>query len=72
MLKKKRNHSVQEIVCNEKVEIRVNNRIKTNVKIQCYKTDLFIYVKKKSKITIIEVGITSQDNLQTVGTENMS
>ncbi|KAL6120289.1 hypothetical protein NUSPORA_03000 [Nucleospora cyclopteri] len=72
MLKKKRNYSVQEIACNEKVEIWVNNRIKTNVKIQCYKIDLFIYVKKRNKITLIEVGITSQDNLQTVGTENMS
>ncbi|KAL6120682.1 hypothetical protein NUSPORA_02549 [Nucleospora cyclopteri] len=31
--KKIRNHSVQEIVCNEKVEIRVDNRIKTSINI---------------------------------------
>ncbi|KAL6120290.1 hypothetical protein NUSPORA_02998 [Nucleospora cyclopteri] len=65
--KKIRNHSVQEIVCNE----GVGNRIKTNVKIQCNKPDLFIYDKRRSKITLIEVGITSQDNLQTVETENI-
>ncbi|KAL6120530.1 hypothetical protein NUSPORA_02728, partial [Nucleospora cyclopteri] len=69
--KKKRNHSVQEIVCNEEIEIRVDNRIKTNVKIQCNKPDLFIYDKRRSKITLIEVGITSQDNLQTVETAKL-
>ncbi|KAL6120431.1 hypothetical protein NUSPORA_02843 [Nucleospora cyclopteri] len=65
------NHSVQEIVCNEDVEIRVDNRIKTNVKIQCNKPDLFIHDKRKNLITLIEVGITSQDNLQTVETEKL-
>ncbi|KAL6120507.1 hypothetical protein NUSPORA_02757 [Nucleospora cyclopteri] len=69
--KKIRNHSVQEIVCNEDVEIRVDNRIKTNVKIQCNKPDLFIYDKRRSKITLIEVGITTQDNLQTLETEKL-
>ncbi|KAL6120332.1 hypothetical protein NUSPORA_02952, partial [Nucleospora cyclopteri] len=69
--KKIRNHSVQEIVCNEEVEIRVDNRIKTNVKIQCNKPDLFIYDKRRSKIALIEVGITGQDNLQTVETEKL-
>ncbi|KAL6120364.1 hypothetical protein NUSPORA_02915 [Nucleospora cyclopteri] len=69
--KKIRNHSVQEIVCNEEIEIRVDNRIKIKVNIQCNKPDLFIYDKRRSKITLIEVGITSQDNLQTVETENM-
>ncbi|KAL6122464.1 hypothetical protein NUSPORA_00505 [Nucleospora cyclopteri] len=69
--KKIRNHSVQEIVCNEDVEIRVDNRIKTNVKIQCNKPDLFIHDKRKNLIALIEVGITSQDNLQTVETEKL-
>ncbi|KAL6121304.1 hypothetical protein NUSPORA_01802 [Nucleospora cyclopteri] len=40
--KKIRNHSVQEIVCNEEIEIWVDNRIKTNVKIKCNNPDLFI------------------------------
>ncbi|KAL6120406.1 hypothetical protein NUSPORA_02870 [Nucleospora cyclopteri] len=69
--KKIRNHSVQEIVCNEEVEIRVDNRIKTNVKIRCNKPDFFIYDKRRSKITLIEVGITTQDNLQTLETEKL-
>ncbi|KAL6121945.1 hypothetical protein NUSPORA_01053 [Nucleospora cyclopteri] len=69
--KKIRNHSVQEIVCNEEVEIWLDNRIKTNVKIQCNKPDLFIYDRRRSKITLIEVGITSQDNLQTLETEKL-
>ncbi|KAL6120643.1 hypothetical protein NUSPORA_02590 [Nucleospora cyclopteri] len=65
------NHSVQEIVCNEDVEIRVDNRIKTNVKIHCNKPDLFIHDKRKNLITLIEVGITSQDNLQTAETKKL-
>ncbi|KAL6122349.1 hypothetical protein NUSPORA_00589 [Nucleospora cyclopteri] len=69
--KKIRNHSVQEIVCNEDVEIRVDNRIKTNVNIQCNKPDLFIHDKRKNLITLIEVGITRQDNLKTVETEKL-
>ncbi|KAL6120655.1 hypothetical protein NUSPORA_02578 [Nucleospora cyclopteri] len=64
-----RNHSVQEIVCNEDVEIWADNRIKTNVKIQCNNPDLFIHDKRKNLITLIEVGITSKDNLQTMETE---
>ncbi|KAL6120325.1 hypothetical protein NUSPORA_02960 [Nucleospora cyclopteri] len=63
--KKIRNHSVQKIVCNEDVEIQVDNRIKTSVKIQRNKSDLFIHDKRKFLITLIEVGITSQENLQT-------
>ncbi|KAL6120699.1 hypothetical protein NUSPORA_02527 [Nucleospora cyclopteri] len=46
--KKIRNHSVQEIVCNENVEIKAYNKIKTNVKIQCNKPDHFIHGKRKN------------------------
>ncbi|KAL6122103.1 hypothetical protein NUSPORA_00896 [Nucleospora cyclopteri] len=63
-------HSVLKKVCNEDIEIPVDNRIKTNVKIQCNKPDLFILDKRKILITLIEVGITSQDNLQSLETEN--
>ncbi|KAL6122414.1 hypothetical protein NUSPORA_00544 [Nucleospora cyclopteri] len=38
-----RSYSVQEIVCNEDVEIRVDNIIKTNINIQCNKIDIYIY-----------------------------
>ncbi|KAL6120851.1 hypothetical protein NUSPORA_02344 [Nucleospora cyclopteri] len=63
--KKIRNHFVREIVCNEEVEIRVDNRIKTNVKIQCNKPDLFIYDKRRSKSI-------RQNYLQTVETEKLN
>ena len=56
-----RTHSVQEVICNENLEIRVDTRIKT---------DIFVYDKKLREIILIEVGITSQDNLQTVEAEN--
>ncbi|KAF9761931.1 hypothetical protein NGRA_2331 [Nosema granulosis] len=63
--KKINNHFVQEIVSNDKLEIR----IKTDVKIQFNKPDIFVYDKIKKEISIIEIEITSLDNLQTVELE---
>ncbi|KAF9746906.1 hypothetical protein NGRA_3518 [Nosema granulosis] len=63
--KKIKNHSVQEIVSNDNVEIR----IKTDVKIQFKKLDIFVYDKVKKEISIIEIRFTSLDNLQTVEQE---
>ena len=40
--KKLRSHSVQEVVANENVEIRVDTRIKTDIKIQHNRPDLFV------------------------------
>ncbi|TBU12808.1 hypothetical protein CWI38_0621p0010, partial [Hamiltosporidium tvaerminnensis] len=54
----------QEILDNEYAEIRVDTRIKTDVKIRNNRPDIFILDKKKNKITLIEVGITSQDSLK--------
>ncbi|TBU04765.1 hypothetical protein CWI37_0091p0060 [Hamiltosporidium tvaerminnensis] len=45
--------------------------IKTDVKIRNNRPDIFILDKKKNKITLIEVGITSQDSLQIVKTEKL-
>ncbi|KAL6120866.1 hypothetical protein NUSPORA_02322 [Nucleospora cyclopteri] len=70
--KKIHNHFVQAILCNEEVEILIDNSLKTNANIQCNKPDLFIHDKRKNLLSLIKVGITSQDNLQTVETENMS
>ncbi|TBU01015.1 hypothetical protein CWI36_1464p0010, partial [Hamiltosporidium magnivora] len=56
---------------NEYAEIRVDTRIKTDVKIRNNRPDKFILDKKKNKITLIEVGITSQDSLQIVETEKL-
>ena len=66
-----RNHSVQEIVANQDVKIRVDTRIKTEVKIQNDRPDIFIYNKKKKEIMIIKIGITNQDLLNTVENEKM-
>ena len=67
--KKLRGHSVQEIVSNEYVEIRVDTRVKTDIKVQNNRPDIFVFEKKKKEITLIEIGVTNQDLLQTVETE---
>lgn len=45
ILRRCRAHSVQEVVANESVDIRVNNKIKTGIKIQYNIIDLFAYKK---------------------------
>lgn len=69
--KKLRTHSVQEVVANDYAEIRVDTRIKTDIKISENRPDIVIFDKKKKEILIIEVGITSQDNLTKVETEKL-
>jgi hypothetical protein len=46
-LKKLKSHSVQEVVASENVEIRVDSRIKTDIKIQHNRPDLFVHDKKR-------------------------
>ncbi|KAL4713384.1 hypothetical protein ACJJTC_016852 [Scirpophaga incertulas] len=53
----------QRVVANENVEIRVDTRIKTDIKIQHNRPNLFVYDKKRKQITLIEVGITNLDLL---------
>ena len=67
--KKLRSHSVQEVVANENVEIRVDTRIKTDIKIQHDRPDIFVMDKKKKEITLIEIGITNLDLLTRVENE---
>ncbi|KAI5170468.1 hypothetical protein PAEPH01_1454, partial [Pancytospora epiphaga] len=52
-------------------EIRVDMRVPTGIKIQANRPDIFVLDKKRREITLIEVGITSQDRLVTVETEEM-
>ncbi|KAF7675364.1 hypothetical protein TCON_2718 [Astathelohania contejeani] len=54
---------------NEKAEIRVDTRIRTNILIINNRPDIFIYDKKEKKIILVEVGKTCQNNLQIVETE---
>ncbi|KAI4293249.1 hypothetical protein PAPHI01_2523 [Pancytospora philotis] len=64
-----RTHTVQEVVANENVEIRVDMRINTGVKIQANRPDLLVHGKKRSEIIPIEVNIIGQDRLHIVETE---
>ncbi|KAF7683474.1 hypothetical protein TCON_1314 [Astathelohania contejeani] len=68
--KKLRFHSVQDAIENKSTEIRVDTKIRTDILIKNYRPDIFIYDKKKNEIILVEVSITSQDNLQIVETEN--
>jgi hypothetical protein len=56
---------------NDRVEIRVDTRIKTTEKISHDRPDIMVLDKIKREITLIEVGITNQDSLITVETEKM-
>ncbi|TBU13695.1 hypothetical protein CWI38_0359p0020 [Hamiltosporidium tvaerminnensis] len=56
-----RSHSVQEILDNEYAEIRVDIRIKTDVKIRNNRPDIFILDKKKNKITLIEYDLLANE-----------
>jgi hypothetical protein len=47
--KKLLSHSVQKFVANENVEIRVDTQIKTKIKIQHNRPDLFVYDKKRKE-----------------------
>ncbi|KAF7670581.1 hypothetical protein TCON_2800, partial [Astathelohania contejeani] len=67
--KKLRTHSVQEVMENERAEIWVDTRIRTDILVKNNNPDIFIYDKKENEIILVEVGIASQNNLQVVETE---
>ncbi|EQB60996.1 hypothetical protein NAPIS_ORF01427 [Vairimorpha apis BRL 01] len=67
--KKLRGHSVQQIVANKYVEIRVDTTIKTDVKIRYNKPGILLIDKIKKELLIVEIGVTSLDNLQQVESE---
>ncbi|XP_029655396.1 uncharacterized protein LOC115229124 [Octopus sinensis] len=69
--KRLKTHLVQEVISNERVEIRVDTRIETDSTIRYNKPDLLVYDKKENVIWIVEVGVTSQDNLQRVELEKL-
>jgi hypothetical protein len=50
-------------------EIRVDTRIRTDIKIQNNRPDLFVLDKRRNEIMLIEVGVTNQDLLQSVELE---
>jgi hypothetical protein len=69
--KKLKNHSVQEIVSNKFVEIRVDTFFKTDIKIKHNRHDIIVIDKKAKEILIVKAGNTSLDNLQQVETEKL-
>ena len=69
--RKLRSHSVQEVIANENVKIRVDTRIKTDILIKHNRPDLLVFDKKRKEITIIEVGITNLDLLTQVENEKL-
>ena len=56
---------------NDLAEIKVDTRLKTDIKFANNRPDIFIYDKIKREIILIEVCITSQDNLQQVELEKV-
>ncbi|XP_029657533.1 uncharacterized protein LOC115231715 [Octopus sinensis] len=69
--RKLKNHSVQSILSTQNVEIRVDTSIITENKVNFNKPDIFVYDKIKKEITLIEVGITSQDRLKQLEAEKL-
>ena len=60
---------MQEITANSEVEIRVDTTVSTSTKQSANRPDIVVHDKKRKEIILIEVGITSQDQLQIVETE---
>lgn len=59
------------MVANKFVEIRVDTTIKTDIKIRYNKPDIVVIDKKLKEILIVEIGVTSIDNLQQVESEKL-
>jgi hypothetical protein len=60
-LRKIENHLAQEAMANERAEIGMDAWIKTNIRLQNNRPDLFVPDKRNNGVTIVEMGITSQD-----------
>ena len=56
-------------ISKQNVKIGVDSRIQTGIKVKYNKPDIVVIDKVKKQIDIIEVGITSYENLKTVETE---
>ena len=68
-LRRIRLHSVQEVLSSRDIEIRVDTRVKTDVRVAHDRPDIVVIDKRLKQILLTEVGITNQDQLQTVETE---
>lgn len=68
-IKKTKRLRDEATVANEEAVIIVDTRIKTDLKLAHNKLFIVVHDKKRKVILIVEVGITSQDRLQTVESE---
>ncbi|EQB60716.1 hypothetical protein NAPIS_ORF01716 [Vairimorpha apis BRL 01] len=59
------------VIKNDLAEIKMDTRLKIDIKFVNNRPDIFIFYTMKREIILIEVGITSQDNLQQVEMEKM-
>jgi hypothetical protein len=59
------------VVANKFVEIRVDTTIKTDIRIKYNKPDIVVIDKRAKEILIVEIGVTSIDNLQQVESEKL-
>ena len=63
--KKLKNYKVQNVISNERVKIKSDVPILTELRIDNNKPDLMIHDLKTNEILLIEVGITNKDSLST-------
>ena len=61
--KKLKNYKVQKVVGDEKVKIKSDMAILTELRLEHYKPDLMIHDIRKKEITLVEVGITNKNIL---------
>jgi hypothetical protein len=62
-------HRVDKYVENDRASIKTDTHILTDVRIQFNKPDIVVYDKMLNEIIIVEIGVTSIDNLKTVEME---
>jgi hypothetical protein len=70
-IKKIRRYLVQKIIENEFAEIKIETRIKTDIKLSNDRRDIYIYDKNKEPYnSLIEIGVTSIENIKWLKTKN--
>nr|XP_027199818.1 uncharacterized protein LOC113793939 [Dermatophagoides pteronyssinus] len=65
---KLKNYKVENVLSNERVLIKSDLPIQTQLRIENNKPDLMVFDKKKKEIILVEVGVTNKDRLKTTET----
>lgn len=69
MRKKLKAHRVEKTVENNRAIIKTDTAIRTDIYVKHNKPDIVVIDKVYNQILIVEIGITSQENIKTVETE---